>query len=110
VQRGPLVFRGELSPASISGTVQDYSPAGLRRCGRLIMSLSAAASLGGLAFGFEGRCLPIFNASNFALTLIHQATGSAAGNRFNLASSTNLVIPAQGGVMLLAQNNRWWAL
>lgn len=62
---------------------------------------AGAYNIGGLTNGVAGRKITLINYTSYAMTLNHNDAGSSAGNRFALASSTNLVIPALGMVELV---------
>jgi hypothetical protein len=62
---------------------------------------AAIYNIGGLTNGVPGRKITLINYTSFAMTLNHNDAGSSAGNRFALANSTNLVVPALGMVELV---------
>ncbi len=75
-----------ISPSSISGTVNDWSPTGIANATEIRVSASGAATITGIAAPSPAgpRWLRICNASSNAVTLAN-ATGSSAANQFTLA-------------------------
>jgi hypothetical protein len=62
---------------------------------------AAPYSIGGFTNGVAGRKITLINYTNVAMTLNHNDAGSSVGNRFALASNTNLVVPTLGMVELV---------
>lgn len=100
-------FSGTSAPSAISGTQNNYSPAGIGGATTLRQDLSAAATITGIdpavnAGGpnLQGRILSVQNISTaFPLTITNEDAGSAAADRFSLPYSANLVIPPGAGVL-----------
>jgi hypothetical protein len=62
---------------------------------------AAVYNIGGLTNGVPGRKITLINYTSYAMTLNHNDAGSSVGNRFALASNTNLVVPTLGMVELV---------
>lgn len=86
-----------ISPATITGTVNDYAPTGLSGATTvLVASSSGIPTITGLSGGVDGRMIKIYNidASNDLLIACNNA-GSAAANRITGPWGTvNLTLPA----------------
>ena len=80
------------------GTLNDLD---LQNTGFLNMTGASAQTVTGFAGGANGRQLYIYNNSVTDLTLNHQNTGSAAGNRLTLPSATSLVLPTGHGAVFV---------
>lgn len=74
----------------ISGPTSGFSISGFRR------HLSGAG-------GLNGQIIIVFNATNVAMTLLHMTngTGSDDANRMRLANNSNIIVGANGSVMLI---------
>ena len=81
-----------LTPAQITATQNDYSPADLATAGFLRVSSDASRNVTGLATGAEGRWLIITNVGSFPIVLQHENTGSSAANRFLFDDGADLVL------------------
>lgn len=80
-----LTLTGQISPAAITGTVNDYAPAGGATVSRWRLQASAPATINGLSlFGgnVDGRVLIINNVgSTNTISFANEAAGSTAANR-----------------------------
>lgn len=102
---GTLALSGDISPAQITASQNDYAPAGLSAASTLRLDLSAAWFITGLTGGVDGRIIAIHNLSAFMLTLLGESASSAAANRF----ATEVQVPGKRGVILQydATSSRW---
>lgn len=102
-----------LVAAQLNAGADDYSPAGLKHAGKLVISSDAARTLSGLVAttvteGTDGRTIEIYNAGGFNITLKDQGLASAAANRFDLNGS-DLVLSPKSSATLRYRNgvSRW---
>lgn len=104
-------YTGVISPASISGTQNDYNPTGLSTASTIRFTLSSDTSIGGIAGGSSGRILKLINTSAFNIFLNGENLGSTAANRFALtiAGATGVVIPggSQMEIIYDGTTSRW---
>lgn len=80
-QNGPLIETGVLTPASFSGTENDYNPAGLATAYHLRLASTTSSALTGIAGGVDGRKMRLSNVGAFNIAFTNDSTSSAA-NRF----------------------------
>jgi hypothetical protein len=86
-------FRGTpLTPAAISGTVDDYNPTNLATARILRLTSSASASIRGIQGGSPGRLLTLCNVGAQSITLINDS-GSTAANRIYTPDALAISIP-----------------
>ncbi|MCS6946260.1 MAG: LamG domain-containing protein [Steroidobacteraceae bacterium] len=82
---------GALQPATITADQNDYNPPGLAFANVLRVAADRPyRSITGLAGGFDGRRIAIEGVGSYPLLLRAQNTGSAAANRFALATDVVL--------------------
>ena len=81
--RGSLSFGGALTPAALSGDVNNYNPTGLGSSFAIRIDGGASdRNITGLATGSDGRLVEIINiGSTNTLTLVNQSSSSTAANR-----------------------------
>lgn len=100
-----------LTPAQITANTNDYSPTGWTNHAYEVLRLSTDASrnLTGIAAGYDGRLLQIYNVGSFDLVLIDESTSTAA-NRFLLGG--NVTLQANEGISLRYDgiSTRWRAM
>lgn len=86
----------DIAPTSISGTVNNYNPSGFGDAKKtiIIASLTASASITGVAAIAVGGEFYIVNSSSYALTIKFQNTNSTSANRFQK-------LPGNGDLVLL---------
>jgi hypothetical protein len=98
---------GVLSPATLSGSQNDYSPAGLPGASILRLNAGADVNVTGLAGGSDGRVITLFNTGSGNIVLKNQDSGSSALNRF--AFSADIVLGADQSATLIydATSQRW---
>lgn len=102
---GALIFANVLNP-TITGTVNNWAPAGITACNVIIVDMNGAAkTITGIdASGFtEGQIFVITGTNNGggALTLAHASGSSTAGNRFGCPGAVNYVLPFSQQVEVL---------
>lgn len=100
VVHGQQPFGGlVISPATIAGAVNDYTPTGLAQAATVRQDLTAPANITGMATGQANRLVTIWNISTTQLRMItinHENAGSAAANRFSLPSGLDWILPNGG--------------
>lgn len=111
-------YRGKgvvISPAAITGSVDNYNPTdldigGLPHAQVIRQDLSAAATLTGLAGGVAGRMIILVNIDPaFELTLAHDVTSTAA-NRFECPGQADVILAEEGSAAILwydGTTSRW---
>lgn len=90
------LFELEITPAQLTGNTNDYNPAGIGRAAVVVLALSAAWNLTGIAY-VSGDCRRklLINTSAFNLTIKNDVT-SSAGNRFACPNAADLIIRPNG--------------
>lgn len=89
-----IAFTGDVSPAQITTTQNDYNPTGWSSAAVLRLSNDDAdTGLNGLAGGVDGRVALLINVGGYSFPLYHENTGSTAANRFSLGGSTLRIAP-----------------
>lgn len=110
LSHGQLVAT-EISPAGITGAVNDWAPTGLSTAATILVTSSAAAILlNGLTGGVAGRRITIVNNDAAQdLTIRYENTGSAAANRFvnPFGADISLAGGGRGSVTCEYYNSRW---
>lgn len=99
---------GDISPQSLVGDVNDYSPTGLSTASVLRLAGTAARNITGLAGGADGRVVKICNIGTFPLTLKHDVT-STVGNRFYCPNGVDFALLPNATVELIydSTSSRW---
>ena len=108
---GRFEMTGDITPAALGGTTQDWNPTGLSAASTVRASATSNINLGGLQTGSDGRVITIHNIGTiYFITLLHEASASTASNRFSLGA--DLPLGPQQAVMLQydATDFRWRAL
>lgn len=104
-----------LIAAQIVANTNDYSPAGLKHAGALLISTDASRDITGLvAVGVvdtvDGREIVLYNAGSFNAVLKDQNVASAAANRFDLGGA-DITLQPKSSVTLRYRTqgalNRW---
>ena len=96
----------QISPAQITANQNDYVPgpeSGLR------LSTDAARNVTGIANGYDGRVIVIFNVGSFNLSLTHQDVLSAAENRIITNTGATVTLTPDTAALLSydATTLRW---
>jgi hypothetical protein len=95
---GPLTQTGDIA-ISASGTINDWAPAGLADATVIKVTPTSSITLNGLTGGVDGRRLIITNQSTSQfITLVEEAAGSLAANRFRLANNSTGTYPIANGM------------
>lgn len=88
---GALVETGSLAHATLSGTVNDWTPTGITAATRYIYYAgNSSATITGLTGGTDGRVITLIQTGTSSFSLASQSASSAAANRFATASGTAL--------------------
>lgn len=92
-----------LTPAQLTGSVNDYAPTGLNRATWVRLDASTPLNITGLKNTTAGkpRWLFLSNISANTITLVNASASSAAANRFALPGAANLAITRNMGVILI---------
>lgn len=112
-----VVFAASLSPVALSGTTNDYNPAGLGTTSVVYLDPGGAnRDLTGIvpATPSDGRILIVVHGGTAnTIRLMDQSASSAAANRFALAGGANMTLTAGAAAILIYQAgavNRWRAI
>lgn len=85
-----IALPGDISPAQITASQNDYNPTGLATASCLLINADAARSITGVQGGRRGRLLKFFNTGAFAITFANASASSTAANRFAMSSDVVL--------------------
>lgn len=101
---GPVV-----SPAALSGSVNNYNPTSLSTARTLRIDGGAAdRNITGIAGGFNGRRLRIINiGTTNSLVLVNNSGSSSSGNKFLLSADTTLPINTSLDLVYDATSSVW---
>jgi hypothetical protein len=111
-QASSLDLTPAISPASTSGTQNNYSPAGLSGTSVLRQAVDAAGvtftGLDSTNMG-DGRLLIVENLGPGVMTFSHQSGSSTAANRFVLPGDQDLDLVVEGSIVFIRDNttSRW---
>lgn len=105
----PFALTEDLTPATLTGDVNDYNPTGLSTSD--VLRLNAGTnprSITGIAGGADGRVLVIQNISDADdITLIYESTSSAEANRFKTNGDIT-IRPSRSAIIIYdATISRW---
>lgn len=81
---GAYGYTGINSPAQITATQNNYSPASASSANILRINSDAGRTITGFAGGVSGRTVTFVNNGTFTITFTNEDAGSTAGNRFKL--------------------------
>lgn len=104
---GSFALTGDISPAAFAAQQDDYSPASLSTAAVLRLTSTGAQSITGLQGGSDGRLLVLYNIGAANITLKDADAGSAAENRFALASDV-ILAPDDGCVLQYDSTSSRW--
>jgi hypothetical protein len=90
---GQLRLSGIISPAQITANTDDYNPTDVHLNSVLRINSDAARNLTGINAGATGEMILLVNTGAFTITLVHDATSTAA-NRFFCPGSANFALLA----------------
>lgn len=102
-----IAFTGDITPAQITASQNDYNPTGLSTASVVRLSTDAARNLTGLAGGSDGRVVALVNIGAFPLVLNNEDAASTAANRF--AFGTTYVLGPNRVIVLIYDSTsaRW---
>ena len=105
---GQMQLPIDISPTQLAANTNDWAPTSLAFCSSIRIDLSAAWSLTGIVAQPDGTEILLHNKSAFALTLIHDATSTAA-NRFYCPGGVNFTLRNLGSVLVRYDStiSRW---
>lgn len=106
---GGLGLSGVVTAANITANTDNYNPANLSTATVLRLNATGAYNLTGVQGGESGRILTLVNVGTNAITLVNDATSTAA-NRFLLGSNMTLLGGQSVILMYDSANSRWRAL
>lgn len=98
---------GDISPASIGASQNDYNPTGLSTATVLRLTSSAAYSITGLAGGADGRLITVINIGSFVITLTDEDAASTAANRFTFGHPVPLYPGDAVSLWYDSTSSRW---
>lgn len=107
--QGAIQLSGDISPAALGATTNDWAPAGLSTATTIRASSSVASTdITGLTGGADGRLMIVHNvgASN-NLVLKDEAVGSTAANRFALTTDVTLTPDSVALLQYDTTSSRW---
>lgn len=96
---GSYRLSGVISPAQIVANTDNYNPTNLHTTSVLRINSDAARNLTGLNAGVAGETILLVNTGAFTITLVHDATSTAA-NRFYCPGSANASLTANRSLLL----------
>jgi hypothetical protein len=103
-------FRGKvLEVGSVSGTVNDWAPAGHETATHIFITPTATMTINGLAGGADGRVVTITNTAASTIQLSNESAGSLAANRFTMGASGTWIIGANESLSFVysGTSSRW---
>lgn len=102
-----FALRGDLSPAQITASQNNYNPASLSSAAILRLDSDATWEITGLAGGADGRLMVLVNVGAFGITITDEDASSTAANRFALG--TDVTINANQSFTLIydSTSSRW---
>jgi Head domain of trimeric autotransporter adhesin len=102
-----VMLTGDLTPATIAASQNDYNPANLSTASVLRLTASGAFNITGLAGGADGRLLVLINVGASNITLVDESALSTAANRFALVADEVLVPDEAVQLLYDATSQRW---
>jgi hypothetical protein len=101
-----VYLTGVITPTQLSANTDDWAPTGFADANTVRVSSDAARNLTGIAGGSAGRMIVLHNVGSYDITLVDDATSTAA-NRFALAE--NHVMGPDTSVTLVydGTSSRW---
>lgn len=104
-----LATTGVITPAQITGNVDNYAPTGLSTATVLRLSSDASRNITGLTGGAAGRVVVLHNVGSNAIVLKDDTTSTAA-NRFALTADINMTADSVAVLQYDATSERWRAV
>jgi hypothetical protein len=105
---GQYATAGIISPPVLASSQNDYSPTGLENAAVLRLTASAIVSLTGLAGGYSGRRIVLFNIGNLPITIVNQSLLSLAANRFFTGSSNTTIVGNNSTSLIYDGTSGFW--
>ena len=102
-----FALSGDITPAQITASQNDYDPTGLSTASVLRLDSDAAWSITGIAGGADGRILILHNIGAFTITLENADAGSIAGNRFDMGADVAIATKQVAAIQYDSTNSRW---
>lgn len=105
-----VAFRELNYTTALSATNNDLSfSTGNKSAFVRIATQSADFTITGLAGGYDGKIMTIYNASGRVMTVKHESTSSSASNRINNCTASSLIFSDKGTMTLIysATDSRW---
>lgn len=100
IASGQRRITGELVPAAITVSQNDYSPTGFATAAVVILSSTGAVNITGFGSVANGREIYVYNNGVNNITLKHQDAGSVAANRIIGRAAADVVLAAATGALL----------
>jgi len=102
-------FTGTLSTGTTFNNNVDFGTSNSASYVRVGTALGADWSMTGLAGGFDGKRVDIYNATGRVLTIKNENTGSSAANRIRTSNGGDIVVNngAMVGLIYSANESRW---
>jgi hypothetical protein len=103
-----LAFTGVISPAALVASANDWGPTGWATASRVRLSATSAINITGMLATTDGDIKIIENiGATYAITITHDDTASAAGNR--VTAPSNFILDAGQACILVygATSARW---
>jgi hypothetical protein len=106
---GTLKLTGDISPAQITSSQNNYDPTGLSGASVVRLTSDAARDITGLAGGSDGRVLVLVNVGSFNITLKDASGSSSAANQFALYAD-KVIAPDTGVVLQYDSTSTKWRI
>lgn len=88
-----------ISPTQLVANTDNWNPTNLAFCREILVDIDAARNLTGIVAQPAGTEIVLSNKTAFDLTLVHDATSTAA-NRFYCAGAANFTLRQKGSVLI----------
>jgi len=102
-----LAVSGDITPAQITASQNDYNPSGLLTASTLRLSSDASRNITGLVGGSDGRVVFILNVGTNAIVLTNADVLSSAANRFQFSANITLNADQSAVLQYDATSSRW---
>jgi hypothetical protein len=104
---GAFYTSGDITPATLTGSVNDYDPPLGRNNTVWRLASDASRNITGIAGGVDGRRLTILNIGAFDIVLKDQDAASAAANRFELSADVTVGANTSAALIYDETSARW---
>lgn len=98
---------GDITPATITATQNDYNPTGLSSATIIKASSDASRSVTGLVGGADGRVIIFSNVGSNDIILENEDAGSTAANRFAIGGDVTLTAGNTATLFYDTGTTRW---